>query len=200
MKSSNTKQLTQQSETQNTFFSSNTLLTVQGSINSKCSGRTCPMHLSIDLADQAKSKTEGSNFHLILVSALNTAHRIYAKQSLDKNTNKPWSRVFLQKLHIPAKHSNTRHHNDFHFYLISFWLQEYHAVTRFLNMENQTGHEIFPSACSLMLRNFGEKEMGNYSHSSHWQLHLGAGCELVKHQLSSDAVISLNKGKDLRYG
>lgn len=57
------------------------------------------MHLSIDPADWAKSKREGSNFDLILVSALNTTHTIYIKQSLDKNTNKPGNSLLTEASH-----------------------------------------------------------------------------------------------------
>lgn len=51
------------------------------------------MHLHIELVELSEQQDKGNNFHLILSSALNTAHTIYIKQTLDKKANKPWSRV-----------------------------------------------------------------------------------------------------------
>lgn len=84
MQNSNTEQLTQQSETQNTFFQATIcwLSRVLYKANAQDWPALCISALS--LQDWAKSKAGGNNFHLILISVLNTSHTIYIKQSLDK--------------------------------------------------------------------------------------------------------------------
>lgn len=92
VKNSNTEQLSQQSESQNTFFQA--IFCWPCRVLCKANTQDWPALQSsaLSLRVWAKCKTEGNNFHLILVSALNTAHAIYIKQSLDKK-NKPRSRV-----------------------------------------------------------------------------------------------------------
>lgn len=84
MKNFNEEHHTQQSETQTTLFQA--IICWLSGVLHKANAQDWPVLciLALSLQDWVKSKTEGNNIHLIIVSVFNTAHTIYIKQSLGK--------------------------------------------------------------------------------------------------------------------